>query len=129
MRDREKYNAYMREWNSRHKNQIHDSQKRWRDKNHVKYTRDKVNKCRQRQLWLNQQKSKPCMDCHTQYPPYVMQYDHRDPLQKRDGIGANHGINWMKEEIQKCDLVCANCHAIRTYKTRKYISKYLPPIR
>ena len=64
-------------------------------------------------------KSKPCMDCHIQYPSYIMEFDHRNPEQKCFTIGeyAASGKNSIKkllEEIDKCDVVCANCHRERT---------------
>ena len=65
-------------------------------------------------------KQKPCMDCGVKYPHYVMDFDHRDRNTKLDSI--NRMINfhsYSKEkilvEIDKCDLVCANCHRQRTY--------------
>ena len=65
-------------------------------------------------------KKKPCMDCGVQYPYYVMDFDHRDRKTKLASI--NQMVNfhsYSKEkilvEIEKCDLVCANCHRIRTY--------------
>lgn len=65
-------------------------------------------------------KQKPCMDCGIQYPSYVMDFDHRDRGTKVATI--NDMINfhsYSKEkilvEIDKCDLVCANCHRKRTY--------------
>lgn len=65
-------------------------------------------------------KQKPCMDCGIQYPPYVMDFDHRDRKAKIAGINQMinvHSYSKKKilEEIDKCDLVCANCHRIRTY--------------
>ena len=65
-------------------------------------------------------KKKPCMDCGIQYPHYVMDFDHRDRKTKLTSI--NRMINFhsyaakkIMEEIEKCDLVCANCHRIRTH--------------
>ena len=65
-------------------------------------------------------KQKPCMDCGIQYPYYVMDFDHRNKKNKLTTI--NRMINYhsyskkkILEEIRKCDLVCANCHRIRTY--------------
>jgi hypothetical protein len=65
-------------------------------------------------------KQKPCMDCGVQYPHYVMDFDHRDRKTKLTTI--NRMVNYhsfsqekILEEMAKCDLVCANCHRIRTY--------------
>src|SRR6266581_1725746 len=62
---------------------------------------------------LDALKSRPCADCGVQYPPYVMQFDHRDPAEKSFGIGRLITRAWdrMLAEIAKCDVVCANCHA------------------
>jgi hypothetical protein len=63
-------------------------------------------------------KSKPCMDCGGTFPPYVMDFDHRDPSQKSRGVSQLTGSGWtagLLAEIAKCDLVCANCHRIRTH--------------
>jgi hypothetical protein len=63
-------------------------------------------------------KDRPCMDCGGSFPSYVMDFDHREGEEKIGGI-ANlvHSGNWVKleAEIAKCDLVCANCHRIRTF--------------
>lgn len=65
-------------------------------------------------------KQKPCLDCKIKYPPYVMDFDHRVRRTKVAGISQMinlHGYSKEKilMEIEKCDLVCANCHRIRTY--------------
>lgn len=62
-------------------------------------------------------KSNPCMDCGRSYPPYVMDFDHRDPGTKRGTITAmaRYGVKTLLAEIAKCDLVCANCHRERTW--------------
>lgn len=60
----------------------------------------------------------PCMDCEIQYPHYVMDFDHRPGTEKKFQIGNPSNVPSMealKEEIAKCDLVCANCHRHRTF--------------
>lgn len=68
-------------------------------------------------LIIREAKDKPCTDCHTKYPFYVMQFDHISNnkehtiarmIQKKSEI--------IMAEIDKCEVVCANCHAERTYK-------------
>lgn len=66
-------------------------------------------------------KAGPCADCGVRYPPYVMDFDHRDPSKKSFTISMSHrssGARKVREEIAKCDLVCANCHRERTYGGR-----------
>ncbi len=68
---------------------------------------------------INDLKSQPCADCNVSYPPYVMDFDHKDPSQKLENVAQLTSRGWsadrIKEEIQKCDVVCANCHRKRTY--------------
>lgn len=62
-----------------------------------------------------------CMDCNVSYAYYQLDYDHRDPSKKLDHVGMliSYGRTKVLEEIAKCDLVCKNCHAKRTYLRRK----------
>jgi hypothetical protein len=74
---------------------------------------------------------KPCLDCAQILPWYVMDFDHRDPSSKLGEISTmvKTYVPWSRvlEEIAKCDLVCACCHRLRTYKgnnsyrTRLYV--------
>jgi hypothetical protein len=57
------------------------------------------------------------MDCGIKYPSYVMDFDHRDPTTKLFAIGAAYSVaeKRLRDEISKCDVVCANCHRERTH--------------
>lgn len=68
---------------------------------------------------INRAKTRPCVDCGIQYSTWVMQFDHRDPLDKKFGIGVSgfrQSVKSILNEIAKCDVVCANCHSERTHK-------------
>jgi len=62
----------------------------------------------------------PCKDCGKFYPSYVMDFDHLDPNEKIEGIGylvsTAHSWAFVEAEIAKCELVCACCHRLRTYR-------------
>lgn len=81
--------------------------------------RSRVRKLEARVLVSLLKESKPCADCNKFWPYYVMQYDHKDHKNKEFEISKwfTHSLNRDKlfKEIEKCDLVCANCHAIRSY--------------
>ena len=64
----------------------------------------------------------PCMDCKQGFSPCCMDFDHRDPSLKTSIVSKMvvYGRNRLKREIAKCDIVCANCHRIRTHKRRQY---------
>lgn len=58
----------------------------------------------------------PCKDCGNYFPYYVMDFDHQGD---KDFTIANnlHKKSWsiIEAEIAKCEIVCANCHRIRTH--------------
>jgi hypothetical protein len=76
----------------------------------------------EKHLAMDRVKSVPCMDCGKTLPPYVMDFDHRDPHAKEANINyLFYRAPWsrIQEEIAKCDVVCVNCHRLRTWKARK----------
>jgi hypothetical protein len=52
-----------------------------------------------------------------------MDFDHREGTTKKYNVGSmfahHHSKASIEEEVAKCDLVCSNCHRIRTQKRRK----------
>lgn len=68
--------------------------------------------------FLRQAKDKPCADCGQTFPPYVMDFDHREPSEKTYQMACiyrEHSWRKIHEELAKCDVVCANCHRERTF--------------
>jgi hypothetical protein len=61
-----------------------------------------------------------CTDCGYNTHPAALEFDHRDPQHKRFTISGNESRRWtdILTEIAKCDVVCANCHRIRTAHSR-----------
>lgn len=58
----------------------------------------------------------PCTDCGVSYPYYVMDFDHlRDKKFGLNRASVPRGWNAIQAEIDKCELVCANCHRQRTH--------------
>lgn len=59
----------------------------------------------------------PCKDCGEKYPYYVMDFDH---LENKEGLIGRFANNLheaaLRKELEKCELVCANCHRVRTFK-------------
>lgn len=69
--------------------------------------------------FVNRAKMRPCTDCKIQYNSWVMQFDHREPKKKLFSIAEQkHSFSFKQlcDEIAKCDVVCANCHAERTHR-------------
>lgn len=79
--------------------------------------RNQDRKLRFRQI-VSEAKDVPCMDCGQRFPTYVMDFDHRDPEQKLYNIGSlnlSSSESALRAEIAKCDVVCSNCHRVRTH--------------
>lgn len=58
-----------------------------------------------------------CMRCGGVFPRCVYDFHHRDPATKIDSISNLLGKpKMLKEELKKCDLLCANCHRIRHFE-------------
>jgi len=66
--------------------------------------------------YIKTKKDKPCADCNIKYPYYVMHFDHLGIEPKLFNLARVKGKNAIDTEIKKCQVVCANCHAERTYK-------------
>jgi hypothetical protein len=68
-------------------------------------------------------KDVPCVDCGNKYPSFVMEFDHMRG--KKIGTVSNMVVygysRRAKEEIKKCEIVCANCHRLRTYRRKGFV--------
>lgn len=76
--------------------------------------------------FVREAKSVPCTDCGKTFPYYVMQFDHVEG-EKKFTIGGGgvmcHGLDALIEEIVKCDVVCANCHCIRSFAKAHWLKR------
>lgn len=64
-----------------------------------------------------------CKECGIKNP-IVLEYDHRDPKEKEHNIAQmisdRYSMKSLKREIRKCDVLCANCHRIKTFENKQY---------
>ena len=66
---------------------------------------------------LRKLKDAPCMDCGNRFPPECMDFDHVRGVKAFEiSRAAARTEEAVRAELAKCDLVCANCHRIRTRK-------------
>lgn len=63
-------------------------------------------------------KSDPCVDCKNPFHPICMDFDHLDASLKIDGVSQlihrGASLKKIEAEIKKCEVVCSNCHRLRT---------------
>lgn len=68
--------------------------------------------------WMDSLKQgHPCADCGGMFPPYVMHWDHLPGHDKTAAVSVmvgNRSRELVLDELAKCELVCANCHVMRT---------------
>ena len=73
--------------------------------------------------WVQNYKTKhsTCADCKIKYPHYILDFDHVKGksvgISRALQLGTN--LDKIKEEVKKCEIVCANCHRQRTYNRQK----------
>jgi len=104
----------------------------YREVNRDKYRKLNNDRCKriraERHILIDRIKNKRCHDCGIFYPPFVMDFDHRDPSTKKYEI---HDLFYtlcptsrLLSEIDKCDVVCVCCHRLRTFskKTTRKLS-------
>lgn len=104
MKDRR---AYYKEYNrNRYKNLVY--------KNYI------ISKNRKRRQvtseWLREYKQTLICERCSESHPACLDFHHIDPKQKQDVIKLRRSISSLKKEIQKCIVLCANCHRKEHYK-------------
>lgn len=109
-----------------------EAQRLWAEKNRIKNKHIIRINAQERKRALTKyireyKESIGCTDCKIEYPFFVLQFDHVRG-EKKDNVATmvNNRISLkvIKEEIDKCEVVCANCHALRTW-SRKYENENL----
>ncbi len=101
--DKEKQREYQRRWYKKNKDYVVNKQRERRGE--------------QRKI-IRDAKSVPCSDCGREYPYYVMDFDHReDKLANISQMPVKYNsFEILDAELAKCDVVCSNCHRIRSYE-------------
>lgn len=69
-------------------------------------------------------RGRACVDCgysNNEFPA-TLDFDHL-PTSEKKKINLSQGVSWgidkLLAEIAKCEIVCSNCHRIRTTKRMK----------
>src|SRR5262245_1397243 len=69
---------------------------------------------------LRELRDQPCSDCRGTFAPHQMDFDHREGALKQFNLTAGRAAlkptSVLLAEVAKCDIVCANCHRIRTQR-------------
>lgn len=97
-----------------------DPQKRQAQIDRVRLRDDRIRQ-ENRQLVFEYLLYNPCIDCG-EADPTVLQFDHQSNKHKSicEMIGDSYSWTRVLEEIQKCKVRCANCHARKTAAERGF---------
>lgn len=95
------------------------------NKNHEDFKNKK--RKQERREWLISLKNKPCADCGNTFHFSAMHWDHLPQHKKTFSISSarDKSKKELLKEISKCELVCANCHAYRTWKRGQHSVYYV----
>jgi len=103
-----------------------DCQKVVKDAHYRANKRSYVAKARKYQnevvkTWMQEYKTNhPCADCGNFYHYCQMDFDHLgDKVRNVSLMASRYGRQQLLAEIAKCDLVCSNCHRLRTFRRRQ----------
>ena len=115
----EKSRAAVARWAAKNKDKKAADNAKWKSENKERRLAVKKAHYERARKRLNELKSKPCHDCGQTFQPECMDFDHvRGEKLMGVGLLVAGRIERLETEIAKCDLVCANCHRIRTYNNR-----------
>lgn len=77
--------------------------------------------------WYREYKeSIPCTDCGERVHHAAMTFDHPPGAEKRADVGDLMRSSCKASvlaEIERCEPVCANCHAVRTFERRRGVAQ------
>lgn len=117
-------------WTDKNREQLNARVRAYRARRYLKEGRwtDEGPKARALREWMVELKSNPCMDCGNRFEVCCMDFDHRDGTVKSYNLGSMFAHHYSRElietELSKCDLVCSNCHRIRTRDRKTGNGKY-----
>jgi hypothetical protein len=108
-RDDEERRAYFREYN-----------KGWYQRHEKRLLERRRQHDEELRIWLKRYKSKLCCVMCGENHPACLQFHHRDKKEKSftisNAVLRGTSIKALIKEINKCDVLCVNCHAKRHWK-------------
>jgi hypothetical protein len=99
--------------------QMKQYRKEYNQRTKTKRQLDQAERKRIAQEYVDAAKDVPCADCGQKWPPVAMDFDHIRGAKIKSVssyVSGAYKLDLIKEEIAKCEVVCACCHRIRTWK-------------
>jgi hypothetical protein len=101
---------------------VRDRMRRWREENPEDYRAAKerhreTGRRKAREYVYAIKAETPCADCGQRFDPVCMDFDHVTG-EKESAVSIlmarGAALSTLQREIAKCEVVCSNCHRIRT---------------
>src|SRR5687767_8422871 len=90
------------------------------------YAAQKKHRTKIRSLLLEFLKTKECIKCGEK-DPIVLEFDHLVPGKKFKSVSkmmsGHYSWRAIQKEIEKCQVLCANCHRRRTHKQFGFLGR------
>lgn len=84
--------------------------------------RNKRNRIKNREWYNEYKKTLKCNRCPENHPA-CLEFHHEDSNEKEfnvsELIGSTYSVEKIMEEIEKCEVLCSNCHRKHHHKKRK----------
>lgn len=82
-----------------------------------------ANRTRVKDIVQKYKLEKGCIDCGYNKFAEALDFDHLKDKKFNISTAYRDNIGWdkVKEEISKCEVVCANCHRVRTASRRQLV--------
>ncbi|WKV17092.1 hypothetical protein [Salmonella phage PKM.Hi.22.6] len=89
----------------------------WHQNNKVRRQIDARERKRASKLKAMEYMGNKCADCDGIFHPAIYQFHHLDMTTKDKNPSALFGMKWerLQAELDKCVMLCANCHMLRHY--------------
>jgi hypothetical protein len=115
------HRGYVRKSRSKHPEKHREYQAKSRAEN-PGHTREINKKARDKRinLLLQWKREKGCKRCGITNPR-VLDFHHRNPKDKLFTVSNMRGyaLDRLRKEVDKCDVLCANCHRMAEHEKRK----------
>ena len=80
--------------------------------------RTRKHRAKHKEWFDNYKEELGCHDCKKEFPAWMLDFDHLPEYSKRGNparLAQRFGWQVGLEELKRCEVVCPNCHRIRTY--------------
>ncbi len=109
-------------WYAKNKDKTTANGERWRRAHpeyYAEYQRKRMQKIRS--AIAEYKLERGCALCGFKGHPDALQFDHLPDADKAGNVSGmtNHGREKLTAEMKKCQILCANCHAIITAERRR----------